>query len=64
MAPEGRRGALTGVFYTTAYLGFAGPFVVTSVAERTGTVLPLGVAAAVVGGLGLRLLAPARSRRL
>jgi MFS family permease len=64
LAPEGRRGALTGVFYTTAYLGFAGPFVVTSIAARTGTVLPLVVAAAVVGGLGLRLLAPARSRRL
>jgi hypothetical protein len=37
---------------------------VTSIAARTGTVLPLVVAAAVVGGLGLRLLAPARSRRL
>jgi MFS family permease len=39
LAPEGRRGALTGVFYTTAYLGFAAPFVVTSVAARTGPVL-------------------------
>jgi hypothetical protein len=64
LAPEGRRGALTGVFYTTAYLGFAAPFVVTSVAARTGPVLPLLVASVAVAALAVRLASPARSGRL
>jgi hypothetical protein len=47
-----RRGALTGVFYTVAYLGFAAPFVVTS-AAGSGT----GTAQVVVAGVLSALLA-------
>ena len=64
LAPESRRGALTGVFYTTAYLGFAAPFVVSSVAAGTGPVLPLAVAAALAALLAVRLVVPARAGRL
>jgi len=64
LAPDSRRGALTGVFYTTAYLGFAAPFVLTSVAAGTGPVLPLGIASALAAVLAVRLVAPAGTGRL
>lgn len=64
LAPAERRGALTGIFYTVAYLGFAAPFAVTSVARQSGAVLPLAVAAAVAAALALRLVPVARARRL
>lgn len=64
LAPAARRGALTGIFYTTAYLGFAAPFIVTSAAAAYGTVPPLLVATALTALLALRLVAPARQGRL
>jgi MFS family permease len=64
LAPVARRGALTGVFYTCAYLGFAAPFLVTSAARKVGPVLPLVVAAGLTGLLALRLVPPARAQRL
>jgi MFS family permease len=60
LAAPARRGALTGIFYTTAYLGFAAPFVVTSAAAAYGTVPPLVVATALTALLAVRLVAPAR----
>lgn len=64
LAPPERRGALTGIFYTTAYTGFAAPFVVTSAAARFGVVGPLVVATALTGLLALRLVPVARAGRL
>jgi MFS family permease len=64
LAAPARRGALTGIFYTTAYLGFAAPFVVTSAAAASGPVRPLLVATMLAGLLAVRLVAPARSGRL
>ena len=64
LAPVGRRGALTGLFYTTAYLGFAAPFVITSIAAAVGPVRPLAVAALLAVVLAVRLVGPARSGRL
>ena len=64
LAAPARRGALTGIFYTTAYLGFAAPFVVTSAAASYGTVPPLVVATALTALLAVRLVAPARQGRL
>ena len=64
LAPAARRGALTGVFYTCAYLGFAAPFVVTRAAGAgTGTAQVL-VAAALAALLAARLVPLARSGRL
>lgn len=64
LAPAGRRGALTGIFYTWAYLGFAAPFVVTSVARQVGAVPPLAVLTALTSLLAVRLLPLARAGRL
>lgn len=64
LAPPERRGALTGIFYTTAYTGFFAPFAVTSAADRYGDVLPLAVATGLALLLALRLVAPARAGRL
>jgi len=60
LAPAERRGALTGIFYTCAYLGFAAPFLLTSAARGAGPVLPLAVAAALTAVLAGRLLPIAR----
>lgn len=64
LAPAERRGALTGIFYTVAYLGFAAPFAVASVARQTGPVLPLVVATALAAVLAARLVPMARAGRL
>jgi hypothetical protein len=64
LASPARRGALTGIFYTTAYVGFAAPFVVTSAARVYGTVPPLLVATLLAGLLAVRLVPPARNGRL
>lgn len=64
LAPAARRGALTGIFYTTAYLGFAAPFVLTSAAQRYGSVPPLLVATGATALLAARLVGPARRGRL
>ncbi len=64
LAPPERRGALTGIFYTTAYTGFFAPFAVTSAAARYGDVLPLAVATVLALLLAVRLVAPARTGRL
>lgn len=64
LAPVERRGALTGIFYTCAYLGFAAPFLVTSVAREVGAVPPLVVLTALTSLLAVRLLPLARAGRL
>lgn len=43
-APE-RRGAVNGLFYTAAYVGFAAPWLATSFVDVTELALPLGVLA-------------------
>lgn len=64
LAPPDRRGALTGIFYTCAYTGFAAPFAVTSAAGRYGAVRPLLVATALTAALAFRLVPAARTGRL
>lgn len=64
LAPPERRGALTGIFYTTAYTGFAAPFIVTSAAGRYGDALPLVVATVLTALLAVRLVPAARAGRL
>ncbi|GAC1445783.1 MAG: MFS transporter [Mycobacteriales bacterium] len=64
LAAAERRGTLTGIFYTCAYLGFAAPFLVTSIARTAGPVLPLLTGAAATGLLALRLLPLARRGRV
>jgi MFS family permease len=56
LALPGRRGALTGVFLATAYLGFAAPFVTAVAASHVGPFTPLAVAAGLAGLLALRLI--------
>ena len=64
LAAPARLGALTSLFLAFAYLGFAAPFVIATVAEATGPTLPLTVAAALCGLLALRLLPAVRRRQL
>lgn len=64
LAPPERRGALTGIFYTAAYTGFAAPFLVTSAALRFGDARPLVLAALLTGLLAVRLIPAARAGRL
>lgn len=64
LAPAERRGALTGIFYTCAYTGFAAPFLVTSAARTAGPVLPLVLVTGLTGVLALRLVPAARRGRL
>jgi predicted MFS family arabinose efflux permease len=64
LAPAERRGALTGIFYTVAYTGFAAPFLLTSAAGRVDTVPPLVVATVLTGLLAVRLVPAARAGRL
>ena len=62
LAVPSRRGALTGVFLATAYLGFAAPFATAVAARHGGTSLPLGVAAGLSALLAVRLVVEVRSR--
>jgi predicted MFS family arabinose efflux permease len=64
LAPPERRGALTGIFYTVAYLGFAAPFLITSAARAAGPVVPLAVATGLAAVLAGRLVPVARAGRL
>lgn len=64
LAPVARRGALTGIFYTCAYLGFAAPYLITAAAGRGTGAGPLLVAAALAGALAVRLVRPAMAGRL
>ena len=60
LARPGRRGALTGVFYVSAYLGFAAPLATAVAAARSGPTLPLAVAASLALLLALRLVVAGR----
>ena len=64
LAAPARRGALTGVFYTCAYLGFAAPFLVTSAAGDGDGVTPLLVGTVLTALLAVRLWRPAAAGRL
>ena len=64
LAPPERRGALTGIFYTVAYTGFAAPFVITTAARSSGSTTPLAVAGLLAALLAARLVPAARSGRL
>lgn len=64
LAPVARRGALTGIFYTIAYVGFASPYVITAAAGTGSGVTPLLVAAVLAGALAVRLVRPATAGRL
>lgn len=60
LAVPSRRGALTGVFLATAYLGFAAPFGTAVAARHGGTSLPLGVASGLSALLAVRLVVEVR----
>ena len=64
LAAPSRLGALTALFLAIAYIGFAAPFVMAVVAGSTSATVPLAAAAAITGLLAVRLLAPARDRRI
>jgi MFS family permease len=64
LAPPERRGALTGIFYTCAYLGFAAPFLVTSAARSHGSVVPIMAATLLTAVLAVRLVPAARAGRI
>jgi len=64
LAAPSRLGALTALFLAIAYLGFAVPFVMAVVARQTSATVPLAAAAGITGLLAVRLLLPARRRRL
>jgi MFS family permease len=60
LALPSRRGALTGVFLATAYIGFAAPFATAVAAGAHGASLPLAVAAGLAALLAVRLLVALR----
>jgi hypothetical protein len=64
LAAPGRLGALTSLFLSFAYLGFAAPFVMAVAARASTATLPLAAAAALAGLLTLRLVPAARAGRL
>jgi len=64
LAPAERRGALTGIFYTCAYLGFAAPFALARVSAYDGPALPLALSAVLAAGLAARLVPVARRGRV
>ncbi|MDT0276383.1 MFS transporter [Blastococcus goldschmidtiae] len=64
LAAPSRLGALTSLFLSFAYLGFAAPFVIAVVARATTATLPLAAAAALAALLTLRLVPVASSGRL
>lgn len=55
LANPTRRGALSGVFFSAAYLGFAAPIATATLAHARGPVVPLVLAAAVTAALAVRL---------
>ena len=61
--PE-RRGALTGVFFVCAYLGFAAPFATASAAAQLGATAPLLALAGLSLLLAVRLLVANRQAEL
>ncbi len=63
LARPGRRGALSAVFLSCAYLGFAAPYLTAVTAEATSVQVPLAAAAVLSGLLALRLV-PATRRGL
>lgn len=60
LAAPTRRGALTSLFLACAYVGFAAPFIIASVARATSAVVPLAAAAVLTGLLAVRLVPVAR----
>ncbi|MCF6742735.1 MFS transporter [Blastococcus sp. KM273128] len=64
LAAPGRLGALTSLFLSFAYLGFAAPFAIAVAARATTATLPLTAAAALAALLALRLAPVARAGRL
>ncbi|MGY1837487.1 MFS transporter [Blastococcus sp. SYSU DS0510] len=64
LAPPARLGALTSVFLSFAYLGFAAPFAMAVAARATSATLPLAAAAGLAALLALRLVPVARAGRL
>lgn len=63
LAPAARRGALTGVFYTCAYLGFAAPYLLTAVTGSGSGAVELAAAAAAAALLAVRLVPAAAAGR-
>lgn len=63
LAEPTRLGTLSAVFYSCAYLGFAGPYLYSVSAQATDVALPLAVASAVVALLAVRLALAARTTR-
>lgn len=61
LALPSRRGALTGVFFACAYLGFAAPFATAVAARHGGTTPPLAVASGLSAALAVRLLVRLRT---
>lgn len=56
LALPSRRGALTSVFFASAYIGFAAPFATAVAARHGGTTAPLATAAGLCVLLAVRLL--------
>ena len=56
LAQPERRGALTGVFYSCAYLGFAAPLLTATLAKHGGPSVPLAVLTFLATLLAVRLL--------
>ena len=63
LAHPSRRGALTGVFLASAYLGFAAPFATAVTARHTGPTRPLAVASVLALLLAVRVALHVRARR-
>ncbi|SEL55207.1 Predicted arabinose efflux permease, MFS family [Blastococcus sp. DSM 46786] len=64
LAAPSRLGALTSLFLSFAYLGFAAPFAMAVAAGATTATLPLAAAAALAAMLALRLVPVARAGQL
>ncbi|MDP5182196.1 MFS transporter [Blastococcus sp. BMG 814] len=64
LAAPARLGALTSLFLSFAYLGFAAPFALAVAAGATTAALPLAAAAALAALLALRLVPVARAGQL
>jgi MFS family permease len=62
LALPSRRGALTGIFLASAYIGCAAPFATAVAADAYGTTAPLAVAAGLAALLAVRLLIDLRVR--
>ena len=64
LAAPSRLGALTALFLSCAYLGFADPFLIAAAAGATSAPVPLAVAAVLSGLLAVRLVPAARRLHL